>query len=120
MERTLLPEDSETGRNREFRDSWTDAGEDVVITGAHEQQAARLLALRTYYLAADDLDEIVGCDEDDLIEALAPSRTYPSDTWGDLRVREVLVPAEVDTLGDGVVAVTWTVRVVYRRPVTVR
>lgn len=110
-------EEEDRGRTRQFRDDWRPGG-DAAVFGSGEAQRARELILRTYYEIGPDLDDYLGHDNDDLIKALDPNGTYPSGTWGALKVRRVLEPEGLENLGGGVAAVNWIVRLVYRRPVT--
>lgn len=117
IERRGDDDSEDTGRTREFFDSWDDSGIDAGVFGTGEKQEARDLVLRTFYALSEDLDEIVDSDHVDLIEALDASSTYPSGSWGALKVRRVLDPDGPELSGE-VAIVKWTIRHIYRKAVT--
>lgn len=109
----------ERGRDREFITDWRAGAGESVIVGASYRQERRVLVLHTYYQDSDGVDDMIASDHVDLIEALQPTSTYPSGTWGALRVRLVLDPeAATEDEEDGLV-VSFEIDCIYRYPVTV-
>jgi hypothetical protein len=98
--------------------SLADPGE-VAIGGAGQRQERYALQLRIVYRMTEYVDDMIGGDHVDLINALQPSSTYASGTWGSLRLRKVTDFIRDDDTEEGVVVVRQTVEHMVRFPVTI-
>lgn len=92
---------------------------DDQIAGAGQRQQRWQMQMRIVYRMTPDVDDLIGGDHVDLVSALQPSSTYPSGTWGALRVRRVLDLERDDDLEEGVVVVRQTVEHIVRYPVSI-
>lgn len=95
----------------------TEPEEQLPFSGAALRKVSWRLVLVAHYPTSDDLRDIVGADHKDLIEALHPTATYNSGTWGALCIRKVEEPEEITRDGQ-TVEVRYPVRHVFRQPVT--
>lgn len=111
-------EDLQGATTRQFTSSSEDVTtEEDRVAGAGERQERWLLALRTYYLPSENVDDQLAADHVDLINALHATSTYPSGSWGALRVRKVLEP-ERDEGEQGLTIVIHRVALTFRFGVT--
>jgi len=82
--------EGEAGRDREFSMRTLRPVGDVAVYGTGEEQLGRIIEIEAWYRGSDDLVERMASDERDIEAALTPSSTYPSGSWGALRVRRVM------------------------------
>jgi len=85
--------------------------------GGGEREVHRTFTVVTVY-SGEDVDDQIEADEVDLIEALQPSSTFPSGTWGAVRVRKALPVGRKESATK--VEVRFPFMCIYRYPCTVR
>jgi hypothetical protein len=110
--------EGESGRTRELvARRWEPVGE-MQVFGGGEDQLARDLFVEVWYRETEDVEDLRHADEIDLIETLEPRSTYPSGATWALRVRRIVrEEIELGEPEDGVMRVTFPVRLVWREEV---
>lgn len=88
----------------------------IAGAGSIEEHITAIYQVR--YVPGDLLDDMIGRDHVDLIEALQPTRTYSSGAWGEMRFRKIEAPTRDEPLENGEVIVQRPITIYYRYNVT--
>lgn len=93
---------------------------DPSVFGAGERQEHFEVPIEVTYTARPDLHDMLAGDLYDLIQALQPSRTYPSGNTWSLKVRRIgnLEGPTIDDDDDSVRTVTYPLVLIFRYQVT--
>lgn len=94
--------------------------EDGGVYGGGEVQKHWILPLRMVYHPRPNLLDMMQSDHKDLIEALQPSRTYPSGSTWSLKIRRIDEPQgpELDDEDESIRIVTYPVHLIFRYQLT--
>lgn len=106
------------GSPRQFTSLDIDRADDAGVAGAGERQEDWTVTLRVSYLPSQGVHDMVASDFDDLVKALQATGTYPSGSWGALKVRRVGPPEGPEHGDDGEMIARFPVRCIFRRSVT--
>ena len=107
-----------TDREYTTRDLEVSGGDDAVA-GAGYRQQRWTVSLRIAYRGADDVEDMIAADHADLVSALQPTSTYPSGTWGSLRVRRVMDLTREEDDETGLLYVEQEIEHIIRYPVSI-
>ncbi len=105
------------GRSMRQFHTTTEPEEQLSFAGGGLRKARWTLSLVVSYPPSEDIDDLIGADHRDLMEALQPTSTYGTGSWGACCVRKVEEPDEPVRDGD-LVEVRYPVAITFRQPVT--